>query len=153
MEFFLPSILLHYELSSSFRLIDNLSNHFSFHPANYINKESKEAYFHKLDKIFKNTLTDSNTIIVISNASIKKMSLYQYYMSIQILMISKKTIYHTVNIILTETELFAIRCRINQAVQISKISHIIVITDSIYLVKYIFNSTTYSYQIQLIAIA
>jgi len=71
MEFFLPLILLHYKLSSSFRLIDNFSNHFSFHLANYIDKESKEAYFHKLDKIFKNTLTDSNTIIVISGTSIK----------------------------------------------------------------------------------
>ena len=31
-----------------------------------------------------------------------------------------------------EAELFAIRCRINQAVQVTDISHIIVITNAIY---------------------
>ena len=58
-----------------------------------------------------------------------------------------KTIHHTINITLTEAELFAIKCGINQAVQIPEASHIIVITDTIYLAKDIFNSTTHSYQI------
>jgi len=62
----------------------------------------------------------------------------------------KKTIYYTINIILTKTELFAIRYGINQ---ISKVSYIIVITDIIYSVRHIFNLITHSYQIQLIAIA
>jgi len=52
----------------------------------------------------------------------------------------------------TRAKLFAIRCRINQAVQISDISHIMVITDTIHLVRYIFDLTTHPYPIQLIAI-
>jgi len=64
----------------------------------------------------------------------------------------KKTIYHTVNIISTEAELFAIRYRINQAIQIPDVFHIIVITDVIHLVRHIFGLTTHPYQIQLIAI-
>ena len=54
---------------------------------------------------------------------------------------------------MTEAELFAIRYRINQAVQIPRASYIIVITDSIHLAKCIFDSLTHSYQIQSIAIA
>jgi len=54
---------------------------------------------------------------------------------------------------LTEAKLFAIRYKINQAVQIPGASHIIVITDSIHLAKCIFDSPTHSYQIQSIAIA
>jgi len=63
---------LHHKLSLSFRLIDNFPNCFSFHLVNYKDKESKEAYLCKLDKIFKNTLIDPNTVVVISNTSIKK---------------------------------------------------------------------------------
>jgi len=47
---------------------------------------------------------------------LKTMSLYQYYISIQIFNGIKKTIHHTINITLTEAELFATRYGINQAV-------------------------------------
>jgi len=53
----------------------------------------------------------------------------------------------------TETELFVIRCEINQAVQVTNVLHIIVITDAIYLVKCIFDSSSHSYQLQSIIIA
>ena len=46
----------------------------------------------------------------------------------------KKTIYHAVNITLTKTELFAIRCGINQAIQIPEASYIIVTANAIHLV-------------------
>ena len=65
----------------------------------------------------------------------------------------KKTIHHAVNITLTETELFAIRYGINQAIQIPEAFHIIVITNTIHLMQCIFNSMIYPYQLQLIAIA
>ena len=94
-----------------------------------------------------------SAIVVISNVSIKNnvvtLILYVYSNFNDI----KKTIYYTINIILTKTELFAIRYGINQAVQISKVSHITVITDTIYSVRHIFNLITHFYQIQLIAIA
>ena len=58
-----------------------------------------------------------------------------------------KTIHYTVNVTLTEVELFAIRYRINQAVQVTNISHIIFITDAIYLARYIFDSPSHPYQL------
>ena len=142
----------YHEFSSGFRLVDNFSNHFSFHSPNCKDKESKEAYLHKLDKIFKNALMDSSPIIVISDASIKNnvaTSILHVYSSLNSI---KRTIYYAVNITLTEAELFAIRCEINQAVQTAGASYIIVIIDFIHLVKHIFNSINHPYQIQLIAI-
>jgi len=64
----------------------------------------------------------------------------------------KKTIHYAVNITSTEVELFAIRYGINQAIEIPDVFHIIVITNAIYSVRHIFDSTTHSYQIQSIAI-
>jgi len=58
-----------------------------------------------------------------------------------------KTIYYTVNITLTEIELFAIRYRINQVIQVTDISHIIAVTNTIYLARCIFNLLSHSYQI------
>ena len=40
-----------------------------------------------------------------------------------------KTIYHTVNVLFSETKLFVIKCSINQATNILGISKIVVITD------------------------
>lgn len=102
---------------------------------------------------FTNALIDSTSIIVVLDTCIKNdivifiSHVYFYSNSI------KKTIHHTVNISLTKVELFAIRCRINQAVQISKMSYIIIITNAIHLAKKIFNSMIYPYQLQSIVIA
>ena len=65
----------------------------------------------------------------------------------------KKILHHTVNIILTEVELFAIKYRINQAVQMQDVSYIIVITDTIYAVEKIFDLFMYLYQQQSIVIS
>ena len=51
-----------------------------------------------------------------------------------------------------EVELFAIRCRINQATCIPGISHIIIITNVLHVVRKIFDSAIHPYQIQLIMI-
>ena len=61
-------------------------------------------------------------------------------------------IYHTVNITITEVELFAIRCGISQAVQIMDGFYIIIITDSIHSAHWIFDSFIHFYQQQSIAI-
>ena len=63
-----------------------------------------------------------------------------------------KTIHHVVHITSTEVELFAIRCGINQSLSFNNISKIIVITDSIHVVKKIFDPSVHSYQIQSAAI-
>ena len=61
-------------------------------------------------------------------------------------------LHHTINITMTEVELFAIRCGINQAIQIIDAFHIITITDSIHSVHWIFNPSIHPYQQQSIAI-
>ena len=57
----------------------------------------------------------------------------------------KKTIHHTINITFTEAEIFAIRCGINQDVQIPDITYIIIVTDAIYVAHCIFDSLIHPY--------
>jgi len=57
-----------------------------------------------------------------------------------------KTLYHASNVISTEAELFAIRYRINQAMNSENISRIIVITDSFYAGKKIFSPLLHPFQ-------
>jgi len=66
-EIFPPFNPFHKELSSGFRLVD----HFSFYTVDYKDKESKEAYLHKLDKITEDALSNPNIVIVVSDVSIK----------------------------------------------------------------------------------
>jgi len=46
-----------------------------------------------------------------------------------------KTIHYAINATLTKAELFTIRYGINQAVQVTKVMYIIIITDAIYLAR------------------
>lgn len=64
--------------------------------------------------------------------------------------IISKTIYHAVNVTITEAELFVIKCGINQVVQVQGTDHIIVIINTIHSVKCIFDSLSHPYQIQFI---
>ena len=64
-----------------------------------------------------------------------------------------KTLYHTVNITSTEAELFSMRCGINQAVNIPGISKIVIIIDSIYAIKRIFDSSLRLFQIHAASIS
>jgi len=76
---------------------------------------------------------DSNSVVIISNMSIRNnvaisiLHIHSYTNDI------KKTIHHTVNITLTEAKLFAIRRGINEIIQILKAFYIIVITNAIYI--------------------
>ena len=63
-----------------------------------------------------------------------------------------KTVHHASFVTSIEAELFAIRCGINQACSIGNVSKIIIITDSIYAAKKIFNCGSHSYQIHSAAI-
>ena len=141
---------LYKELSSGFKLVDNFPDYFSFHIVNCKDKNIKKAHFHKLDKNFKDIPSNFKTIIVISNASINAILISHICLDHNTI---AKTIYYAVNIISTETELFAIRYGINQVVQVANISHIIVITDAIHLVRQIFDLSFHSYQLQSITIA
>ncbi len=71
---------------------------------------TKYVYFQKLNKVFKNFLQDSNTVLILSDASIKNEVAISITYSHNIV---AKTIHHAVNIITTKAKLFAIRCGIN----------------------------------------
>jgi len=64
-----------------------------------------------------------------------------------------KTLHQAINVTMTEVKLFTIRCRISQAIQISNISCIIIITDSMYVAQRIFDSNIHLYKLQLITIS
>jgi len=55
----------------------------------------------------------------------------------------KKTLHYAINITTMEAESFTIRCSINQATQVTNVSHIIIITDIIYLAQHIFDSLNF----------
>ena len=73
---------LHKEISFSFHLVNNFSNRFSFYIVNCRDKNIVKTHLLNLDKIIEDSYTDLETIIIISNASIKKMSLLLFYMSV-----------------------------------------------------------------------
>jgi len=62
---------LNSELSPGFQPSDKFPNSFLFHQANHKNKKSKDSHLHKLNNLFDSLIIDSNTIIVISDTSLK----------------------------------------------------------------------------------
>ena len=136
---------LHKELLSGFQLVDNFSDWFSFHTANCKDKNTIHAHIWHLDKIFEDFCSDSEIVIVISDASIKNkvttliLHIYSGHN------IYAKTIYYAINITTTKIEFFAIRYSINQVVQVQNTAHIIVITDAIHAVRQIFNLLSHLY--------
>ena len=134
------------------RLVDSFSNHFSFHKTDYSLEESKFHHYSCLNNIVLNVLSNLSTVIVVFDISIKNsitISIAHVHSSNNPL---KKILYYAINIISTEVELFAIRYRISQAIQIPGTSCIIIITDILHVAQRIFDSTIYLYQIQAITI-
>ena len=111
---------------------------------NHKEKEIKDIYIHNLNKIFENSLLDPKTVIIISDTSIKNdiATLILHICSGQNIL--AKTLHHAFNITSTKMELFAIRCNINQAVQVVNATHII-ITNAIHSIRQIFDSSSHSY--------
>ena len=96
--------------------------------------------------------SSSSTTIVITDTSIKNdvvtpiSHMYIHDNSIT------KTVHHMVHITSTKAELFAMRCGINQASNYNDISKIIIITDSIYMARKIFDPSSYPFQVYSVAI-
>ena len=141
------------KFSSRNRLIDMFLSCFLFYLSDRKSAETRKTYLHKLDKIIFNTLTDPRMAIIISDVSIKN----QVAISIAHIHVHDspiiKTIHHAVNVTFTEAELFAIRCGLNQAIQLSNIECIVVITYSIHVAKKIFDSLIHPYQVQTLVIS
>ena len=93
-----------------------------------------------------------STAIIVSNVSIKN----NVATSILHMHINNKTlikmIHHMVHITSTKAELFAIRCSINQATNFDNVSKIIVVTNSIHVVRKFFELSVHPYQVQSAAI-
>jgi len=128
------------------RLINFFSSHFSSHKAYCKIKESKAAHHCKIDEIILNTLSNSNIIVIVTDASIRNnvaISItYVHFFSNSI----KKMFNYAINIIITKAKLFTIRYRISQAIQVYKTSYIIVISDAIHAAQRIFDLSVHSYQ-------
>jgi len=134
-------------------LFDIFSSHFSFHPVIKHKDNNLEDHSHKLNNIAITSSLNHLHTLIISDVGIKNnVTTSIAYIHVYDRPIIK-TIHHTTNVTSTEAELFAIRCGINQAVNLLGISKIIVITDSIHAVKKIFDSITHPYQLQLAAIS
>ena len=92
-------------------------------------------------------LADPRIAIIISDTSIKN----QVAISIAYIYVHDnsiiKTLHYAINITSTETKLFMIRCGLNHATQLDNIEYIIVITDSLYMAKRIFDSFIHLYQV------
>ena len=142
----------HYKFSSGNRLIDIFPNQFSFHSLNRKSNNNIKSYLCKLDSITFQVSLDLHSAVVVLDVSIKNQvaTLISHIHSHDSLVI--KTIYHAVNVLSTNAKLFVIRYSINQAIHLSNINHIFVITDSIYTAKIIFDSSSHLYQIHLAAI-
>ena len=135
------------------RLIDLFSSHFSFYLSDRKYVDTRKIHLCKLDEVVFNALADPKTAVIVLDTSIKNnittsISYIHTYNSPVI-----KTIYHTINVTSTKAELFVIRYGLNQAIWLSSIKYIIVITNSIHTVKKIFDSSVHPYQIQTLSIS
>ena len=148
-----PSFIsLHSEFSSSYRVINNFSDCFSFNLFNKHHDNDKKICIQQLDNIVIESSNSPSTAIVVMNTSVKNdittsiSHMHTYNNPIT------KTLHHIVYITSTEAELFAIRCSINQASNHIDISKIIVVTNSIHIAKNFFDSSSHPFQAHSTAI-
>jgi len=128
------------------RIIDTHANHFSFHLFNKHISHNIKSCIQELDKIAIELLDDPSSALVVTDASIKNnvaTSIAYIHVHDKLIM---KTLHYTLNVMSTEAELFVIRCSINQATNISDISKIIVVMDSIHAVEKNFDLSSYPFQ-------
>jgi len=149
-ESLLSFALLYSEFLPGLRIIDNFSDCIAFNICNK-GKDNKHHAQQLNDLTLESSSLPSTTTIA-SDASIKNniaMSiLHMHTFNNPII----KTIHYVIYITSTEAKLFAIRCGINQALKFNNVSKVIVITNSIHMVKKIFEPTVHSYQVQSVAI-
>ena len=138
---------LHSEFSLGFRVIDNFSDYFSFNLFSKQKNNSLKTHIYQLDNMVIEFLNIPSLTLIIMDASVKS----NIAMSISHIHIYNKPIskmlHHAVHVTSIEAELFAIRCSINQSTNHNDILKIIVVTDSIYAVKKIFDPSSHPYQV------
>jgi len=141
---------LHLEFSLGSRIIDNFLDCFSF---NLSKKEKNdEIHLQQLNNMVLELSSFLSTAIVVMDASIKNniaTSISHMHLANHLL---TKTVHYAAFVTSTEAKLFMIRYGINQACIKENVSKIIVITNSIYVVKNIFNTVSHPYQSHAVAI-
>ena len=112
-------------------MINIFSDCFSFISVNQKNPEALVTHQNRLDNIYRNSLTNHDTMLIVLDMSVKNnvTTLILYICKGQEIIV--KTIHHVINVTSSKAELFAIRCNINYATQLQDISHIIIITNAI----------------------
>ena len=103
---------LNQEFSPRSHLIDNFPDCFSFHLTSCKNANAKTAHHNKLEKLYEKSSHNQDTILIMSVRSNITISVSHIQRKHEIIV---KTIYHAMNVLSIEAELFAIRCRIYHA--------------------------------------
>ena len=135
------------------KLIDIFSSHFSFHVFDRKYAEVKKTHLHKLDKLILYVSVNPKTTVVISDTNIKnQVAIFITHIYIHNTPVIKM-IYHAINITFTKAKLFVIKCGLNQATQLTNIEYIVVIADSIHMVRKISDSSIHLYQVQMSSIS
>ena len=134
------------ELFSGHRIIDIFSNCFSFQPLSKVANCNVISQVQELDRIAFKSSDSSLTTLIVSDASIKNnvtISIAHIHIRDRLVM---KTLHYALNITSTEAKLVVIRCSINQATNHDFIFTVIIIMDSIHMVRKIFNLSSHPYQ-------
>ena len=148
-----PSFIpLDSEFSPGHCIIDNFSNRFSFNLVNKKEKNQNHLHSQELDNMVLCCSSEPHSALMITSASIKNdiATSISHIHSVDWPLV--KTVHHALFITSTEAELFAIRCSINQVCSVNNVSKIVVVTNSIYVVKRIFDYSSHPYQIHSAAI-
>jgi len=147
---FFPSFLFfNDEFIPGKHLIDTFSDCYSFHSCTL----NIQNHIKNLEETTIRASSNPFSSIVVSDADIKNqiVTSISYIHSFNKPIV--KTLHKAINVTTAEAELFTIRCSINQAVADPCIKHIVVITDSLYIARKIFDSSTHLYQIHSMVIS
>ena len=130
-------------------IVDIFPDQFSFHPCLMNVKE----YMKNLNEVIFKAFSNPFSTIVVLDASIKNQvttsisHIHSFNKSVI------KTLHRAINITTAEAKLFAIWYSINQVVADPNVKHIVVITNSLHIVRKIFDSSTHPYQIYSVVIS
>jgi len=105
--------LFNYEFSPGNKLIDVFSNQFSFYLVNKKSNNNVKSYLTKLNNLILQVLSNSQSVIVVTDTSIKNQvatSISHIHSHDRLII---KILHHAVNVMTTEAKLFAIRYDIN----------------------------------------
>jgi len=125
------------------RIINTHANCFSLYLFNKHISHNIKSYIQELDKIAIESSDDSSFALIVTDANIKNniaTSIAHIHICDKPIM---KTLHHALNVMSIKAKLFAIRYGINQATNISNISKIIVVMDSIHAAEKVFDLSSH----------